>query len=105
MNIVERSMKMFNAQIRPARDLRNNYAEIRKSLEQNDHVIITNKGVGESVLIGIELYAKFEEFLHHQYIYEELQKTKSKASNPDVKLYDAEDVFTEVDQILEAHGL
>jgi len=98
-------MKMLNAKIRPARDLRNNYAEIRKLLEQNDHVIITNKGIGESVLIGIDLYAKFEEFMHHQYIYEELQKTKSKLSSPDVKLYDAEEVFAEVDQILEAHGL
>jgi len=96
---------MLNAQIRPARDLRNNYADVRKSLEQNDHVIITNKGVGESVLIGIGLYAKFEEFLHHQYIYEELQKSKAKLGDPDIKLYDADDVFDEVEQILEARGL
>jgi prevent-host-death family protein len=96
---------MLNTHVRPARDLRNHYADIKKTLEQNDHVIITNNGVGESVLIGIELYAKFEEFLHHQFIYQELQKSKDKAGDPNVMRHDAEDVFTEFDQILKARGL
>ena len=69
---------MLHAQVRPSRDLRNNYAGIIKILKKHDHVIITNQGVGEAVLIGIEDYAKFEEFLHHRFIYSQLQKSKEK---------------------------
>jgi prevent-host-death family protein len=47
---------MSRTQVRPSRDLRNNYADIVKSLNQNDHIIITNNGVGESVLIGFKDY-------------------------------------------------
>ena len=96
---------MLKTQVRPSRDLRNNYADIVKSLDQHDHIIITNNGVGESVLIGIEDYAKYEEFLHRRFIYEELQKSKAEANDPNTKLHDAEDVFAEFDQILEVHGL
>ncbi|MCL1824085.1 MAG: type II toxin-antitoxin system Phd/YefM family antitoxin [Oscillospiraceae bacterium] len=96
---------MLNAQVRPARDLRNNYAEIKKSLEQNDHVIITNNGVGESVLINFDLYAKFEEFLHHQFIYNELQKTKAKVSDPNVKLHDITDIFDGIEQKVTGRGI
>jgi prevent-host-death family protein len=84
---------MLNAQIRPSRDLRNNYADVVKTLEQHDHVIITNNGVGESVLIGIKDYAQYEEFLHRRFIYEELQKSKDEAANPNVELSDAVDVL------------
>ena len=97
---------MLKTQVRPARDLRNNYADIVKSLNQHDHVIITNNGVGESVLIKMEDYAKYEEFLHSRFVYEELQKSKARyLNNPDIELHDAEDVFAEVEQALEARGL
>jgi len=55
-------------QVRPSRDLRNNYADIVKLLKEHDHVIITNNGVGESVLIGYEDYEKYEEYLHRRFI-------------------------------------
>ena len=49
---------MMQTFVRPSRDLRNHYAEISEMLRNHDHVIITNHGRGESVLINIEDYAK-----------------------------------------------
>ena len=51
---------MMQTFVRPSRDLRNHYAEISEMLKDHDHVIITNHGRGESVLINIEDYAKYE---------------------------------------------
>jgi prevent-host-death family protein len=96
---------MPKTQVRPARDLRNNYADIVRSLEQHDHIIITNNGVGESVLINIEDYAEYEKFLHHRFIYDELQKSKAKLDYPDVVLRDAKDVFAGLNKKLEGRGL
>jgi prevent-host-death family protein len=78
---------MPKTQVRPSRDLRNNYADLVRMLEQHDHIVITNNGVGESVLINIDDYEKYEEFLHHQFIYDELQKSKAEAENPNTKRY------------------
>ena len=47
---------MMQTFVRPSRDLRNHYAEISEMLRDHDHVIITNHGRGESVLINIEDY-------------------------------------------------
>jgi len=96
---------MLKTQVRPARDLRNNYPEVVRSLKEHDHVIITNNGVGESVLINMEIYAEFEKFLHHRYIYEELQKSKATISDPNVKMTDAKDVFARIEQRLGVKGL
>ena len=96
---------MPRTQVRPSRELRNNYAEIVKLLKQHDHIIITNNGVGESVLINIEDYAKYEEFLHRRFIYEELQKSKIKANDSDAELHDAVDVFDRLELKIEERGL
>ena len=96
---------MLNAHVRPSRDLRNHYADMVKTLNQHNHIIITNNGVGESVLIGIKDYAKYEEFLHRRFIYEELQKSKEKANAPDVNMLSAETVFSNIEKRLEAQGL
>jgi len=87
---------MPKTQVRPSRDLRNHYSDIVKSLKEHDHIIITNNGVGESVLIGYENYAKYEEYLHRRFIYEELQKSKTGASDPDAELLDAAEVFARI---------
>ena len=77
---------MSKTQVRPSRDLRNNYADVVKSIKQdNSHVIITNKGVGEIVLISMDEYADFEEFQHHRFIYNELQKSKALENDPNIK--------------------
>ena len=96
---------MFNTHVRPSRDLRNNYAGIIKALKEHDHVIITNQGVGEAVLIGIDDFAKYEEFLHHRFIFNELQKSKEKTSQPETKLLDAETVFANISTMLKGQGL
>ena len=68
---------MMQTFVRPSRDLRNHYAEISEILKDHDHVIITNHGRGESVLINIEDYAKYEEFLHQRYVAEALAKANT----------------------------
>ena len=95
---------MSKTQVRPARDLRNNYADIVKILKQHDHVIITNNGVGESVLINFDDFADYQEYLHHRFIFDELQKSKNEANNPSVRPIAAADVFKRVEQRLEARS-
>ena len=101
INTREGFIYTLKTQVRPSRDLRNNYADLVRVLKEHDHIIITNNGVGESVLIGIEDFAKYEEFLHRRFIYEELQKSKSLAGDSNAVLHDAEDVFAEFDEIIE----
>jgi len=96
---------MPKTQVRPSRDLRNHYADIVKSLKDHDHIIITNNGVGESVLIGYEDYSKYEEYLHRLFIYEELQRSKTEVNDPNVELLDAAEVFASIYRQIEARGL
>ena len=87
---------MLKTNVRPSRDLRNNYREIFEMLKQHDHVNITNNGVGESVLINMDVYTEFEEYLHRKFIFEQLQKSKAKAAMSDVVLHNMDDVFDEI---------
>ena len=96
---------MSKTQVRPARDLRNNYADIVKMLKEHDHVVITNNGVGESVLISFDDFADYQEYLHHRFIYDELQKSKNEANDPSARLIAAADVFERIEQRLKARGL
>jgi prevent-host-death family protein len=45
---------MMNTHVRPIRDLRNNYPELADIIKHRDHVIITNNGESEYVLISFE---------------------------------------------------
>ena len=67
---------MMQTFVRPSRDLRNHYAEISEMLKDHDHVIITNHGRGESVLINIEDYAKYPDtqWADHESVWETLGK-------------------------------
>jgi len=96
---------MLSTQVRPSRDLRNHYADVVKSLNQHDHVIITNNGVGESVLINFKDYAKYEEFLHHRFINEELSKSKEWVNSANILMHDAEIIFSNIEKKLEERGL
>jgi prevent-host-death family protein len=93
---------MLKTHVRPSRDLRNNYADIIKTLKDHDHIIITNNGVGESVLINIDDYAKYEEFLHERFIVEELQKAKKNADDPNSIYHDGVSVLTRIRQKIES---
>ena len=65
--------------IRPVRDLRNNYAELAGIIEKHDPVFITNNGRGEAVLINIEDYAGYEEYLFNKYILKKLEEAEGSA--------------------------
>lgn len=87
---------MLQTFVRPSRDLRNNYAEIAKIVKDHNQVIITNNGKGDSVLISMEDYAKYEEYLHWRYVQEELAKAKQQAADPTTQWQDHDDVWRRV---------
>ena len=89
---------MLQTFVRPSRDLRNNYAELAGLVKEHNQVIITNNGRGDSVLIGIEDYAQYEEYLHHRYVEEELAKAKAQAADPTTEWKRHEDVWGRVKQ-------
>ena len=78
---------MMQTFVRPSRDLRNHYAEIADMTKNHNHVIITNQGRGESVLINIEDYGKYEEFLHQRYV------AKEQAADPNTQWEDHDSVW------------
>lgn len=73
---------MLQTHIRPSRDLRNNYAELAGLIKEHDHVIITHHGRGEAVLIGIEDYAQYEQYLHQRYVAQALAEAEQQAADP-----------------------
>lgn len=76
---------MMNTHVRPVRDLRNKYPELADIIKNRDHVIITNNGKSESVLIGFEEFKKYQEFLHYCYIEEKLAEAEAQANDPNTK--------------------
>ncbi|MCL2816620.1 MAG: type II toxin-antitoxin system Phd/YefM family antitoxin [Oscillospiraceae bacterium] len=74
---------MFNTHVKPVRDLRNNYPEVAKIIKNQDHVIITNNGKSEAVVIPYEHLAQYQEYLHVCYINEKLAEAEAVADNPD----------------------
>ena len=85
---------MNKTHIRPARDLRNNYAQLAKIVkEDGDHVVLTNRGHGEAVLIGFKDYALYEEYLHQKYVEEKLKEAIKQAQSSDAKWMPGEDVI------------
>lgn len=89
---------MFKTHVRPSRDLRNNYAELAKIVKQQDQVIITNNGRGEAVLIGIEEYGMYEEYLHHRFVDQELEKAQKQAQDPATKWQGHDELWGSIKQ-------
>lgn len=87
---------MFHAHVRPVRELRNNYPELADIVKQKDHVIITNNGKSEAVLISFDEFRKYEEFLHHRYIDEKLAEAEKEAADPNTKWISHEDFWKEM---------
>ena len=81
--ITKRGGVMFTTHVKAVRDLRNNYPEVASIIKNRDHVIITNNGKSEAVLIPYEEFEKYEEFLHIKYVKEKLAEAESIASNGD----------------------
>jgi prevent-host-death family protein len=88
---------MPHVQVRPSRDLRNNYREIADMLKDNNPVIITNKGKGEAVLISMEEYAKYEDFVQQQYIINALDEAEKRAKDPNTKWYTHEEIWNKIE--------
>jgi len=98
-------MSILKAQVRPARDLRNNYADVVKTLEQHEYIIITNQGRGDSIIMNMDKFAKYEQAWHNEHIYNELQKSKALLDDPNVERNSADEVFARVEKKLETRGL
>jgi len=87
---------MFTTHVKAVRDLRNSYPEVAQIIRNRDHVIITNNGKSEAVLISYEEFEKYQEFLHVRYVKEKLAEAEALSDNPD-KWIDIEDLFAEWD--------
>ena len=88
---------MYNTHVKAVRDLRNNYSELSKLVKNRDHVIITNNGKSESVLIPFEELENYEEFLHIRYVREKLAEAEAIEDDP-TKWIDIKDFFKEWDK-------
>ena len=92
--------KMLNVHVRPSRDLRNKYAEMSKILKDHSPIIITNNGRGEAVLIGIDDYADYEEYLHRRYVKEKLAEAEAEAGKLDAVWIGHEEFWQKIDEML-----
>ena len=87
---------MNKTHVRPARDLRNNYAELAKIVKnEHSHVILTNRGRGDMVLIDFEDYDLYTEHLHQKYTEAKLAEAIEQSQSPEVKWIPGEDVLKE----------
>jgi prevent-host-death family protein len=85
---------MRNVQVRPVRDLRNNYAEVETLIEAHDPVIITKNGRGSAVLLNIDDFAELEEYLHYKYVAEKLDEAETEAAKPETRWTDYKTVIS-----------
>ena len=74
---------MYSTHVKPVRDLRNNYPEVAQIIKNRDHVIITNNGKSESVLISFDEFEKYQEFSHICYIKEKLAEAEALSDKAD----------------------
>jgi prevent-host-death family protein len=85
---------MRNVQVRPVRDLRNNYAEVETLIEAHDPVIITKNGRGAAVLLNIDDFAEVEEYLHYKYVAGKLDEAEAEAAKPGARWTDYKTVIS-----------
>ena len=82
---------MYNIYARPVRDLRNNYSELAGIAKEHNHIIITNNGRDETVLMSVEDYHLCQEYLYKRYVREKLEEVEAVADQPTTWL--SEDEF------------
>ena len=83
MRIVRRKGErgVFSTYVRAVRDLKNNYPELALIVKNRDHVIITNNGKSEAVLISFDEYEKYQEFIHICYVKDKLAEAEAMSGN------------------------
>ena len=84
---------MYNVNIRPVRDLRNKYTEIESILDKHDPVIITKNGRGSAVLLSIDDYSDYQEFMHVKYVAEKLKEAEEEAESQGAEWSDYKSVI------------
>lgn len=87
---------MHNTYARPSRDLRTHYADVIRDLQEHNQILITKNGRGEAVLIGVDDYAAYEEFLHLRYIDKKLAEATEAAKDSKTKRYSHEEFWQRV---------
>lgn len=81
---------MHNTYARPVRDLRNKYSELADMTKAHNHIIITNNGREETVLIGVEDYHLYQEYLYERYVREKLAEVEDVAGSAETWLKEDE---------------
>ena len=89
---------MFNTHARSVRDLRNNYPELAELAKGHNQVIITNNGRAETVLLGIEDYRAYEDFMHARYVSQKLMEAEEQAADLNTKWLSHDEVFSEINK-------
>lgn len=89
-------MQMFNTYVKPSSELRNKYPEILELVNTNNQVIITNNGKADMVLIKMEDYKIYEEFLHLRYIDKKLAEAEKEATDNNTKRLSHDEVFSKL---------
>ncbi len=84
---------MYNVHARPVRDLRNNYAELAQMTKEHNHIIVTNNGRDETVLMSVDDYNLCRDFLHTRHVLEELEIAEKEAESTTDRLTH-EEVFS-----------
>ena len=74
---------MYTTHVKAVRDLRNSYSEVARIIKNRDHVIITNNGRSEAVLISHDEFEKYQEFLRVLFIKEKLAEAEALSDDPD----------------------
>ena len=84
---------MYSVHARPVRDLRNNYAELAKMTKDHQHIIVTNNGKDETVLMSVDDYNMCRDFLHTRHILNELEQAGKEAGDADTVWLSHDEVF------------
>ena len=77
---------MYKTYARPVRDLRNKYSELADMAKLHNHIIIINNGREETVLIGVEDYLLYQDYLYERYVREKLAEVEIVAGKIDTWL-------------------
>jgi prevent-host-death family protein len=88
---------VYATHVKAVGDLRDNYPEVAKIIKNRNHVVITNNGKSEAVLIPYEDFEQYQEFAHIRYVKEKLAEAEAVADNPD-EWISSDELFEEWDE-------
>ena len=81
---------MYKMHVRPERELRNNFSEIAKLNDDNDAIVLTNRGKASRVLLNVSEFDEYEEFRHNRYL---VAKIKEAEEDTDTRLRTHEEIW------------